>query len=308
MISPSYLQSGDKVGIVSTAKTVSYKEVEEGLEILKSWELDPIIGKNAFNVYGFFAGTDQERLEDLQAMLDDTSIKAIIFTRGGYGTVKIIDQLDFTNFRKNPKWLVGYSDITVLHSHVHNLNIETLHAVMLQGIPKATPEALASLKNALFGTTLTYKIPKNKQNKQGEKTVEGILVGGNLSILYALNGSKSDIDTTDKILFFEDIDEYLYHLDRMLIALKRSNKLSNLKAILVGAMTDIKESSLEYGKTDYEIILEEVNDFDFPVYFDFPCGHQSDNQTLILGREIRITPNDNYITIDFKNQNQLQSS
>ncbi|MBP4139892.1 S66 peptidase family protein [Flavobacterium geliluteum] len=308
MISPSYLKSGDKVGIVSTAKTVSYKEVEEGLEILKSWELDPIIGKNAFNVYGFFAGTDQERLEDLQAMLDDTSIKAIIFTRGGYGTVKIIDQLDFTNFQKKPKWLVGYSDITVLHSHVHNLNIETLHAVMLQGMPKAAPEALASLKNALFGTTLTYKIPKNKQNKQGEKTVEGILVGGNLSILYALNGSKSDIDTTDKILFFEDIDEYLYHLDRMLIALKRSNKLSNLKAILVGAMTDIKESTLEYGKTDYEIILEEVNDFDFPVYFDFPCGHQSDNQALILGREIRITPNDNYITVDFKNQNQLQSS
>ncbi|MDX6180531.1 LD-carboxypeptidase [Flavobacterium sp. Fl-77] len=308
MISPSYLKSGDKVGIVSTAKTVSYKEVEEGLEILKSWELDPVIGKNAFNVYGFFAGTDQERLEDLQAMLDDASIKAIIFTRGGYGTVKIIDQLDFTNFRKKPKWLVGYSDITVLHSHVHNLNIETLHAVMLQGMPKAAPEALASLKNALFGTILTYKIPKKKQNKQGEKTVEGILVGGNLSILYALNGSKSDIDTTDKILFFEDIDEYLYHLDRMLIALKRSHKLSNLKAILVGAMTDIKESTLEYGKTDYEIILEEVNDFDFPVYFDFPCGHQSDNQTLILGREIRITPNDNYITVDFKNQNQLQSS
>ena len=300
MITPPYLKTGDKVGIVSTAKTVSHEEIEDGLEILKSWNLHPVIGKNAFNVYGFFAGTDQERLEDLQAMLDDASIKAIIFTRGGYGTVKIIDQLDFTNFKKKPKWLVGYSDITVLHSHVHNFNIETLHAVMLQGMPKATPEALASLKNALFGTALTYQIPKNKQNKQGEKTVTGTLVGGNLSILYALNGSPSDIDTTDKILFFEDIDEYLYHLDRMLIALKRSNKLSNLKAILVGAMTDIKESTLEYGKTDYEIILDEVSAFDFPVYFDFPCGHQSDNQTLILGRKITITPNNNYITVDFK--------
>lgn len=301
MITPPYLKSGDKVGIVSTAKTVSYEEIEGGLEILKSWNLTPVIGKNAHNVYGFFAGTDQERLEDLQKMLDDETIKAIIFTRGGYGTVKIIDQLDFTNFRKNPKWLVGYSDITVLHSHIHNFNIETLHAVMLQGMPRATSESVESLKKALFGENLIYEIAKNKENKHGETAVEGTLVGGNLSILFALNGSVSDIDTTGKILFFEDIDEYLYHLDRMLIALKRSNKLANLKAILVGAMTEIKEATLEYGKTDYEIVLDEVSAFDFPVYFDFPCGHQSDNQTLILGREIKITPNNETITVEFKN-------
>lgn len=301
MITPPYLKSGDKVGIVSTAKTVSAAEIKEGLEVLKNWNLIPVIGKNAFNVYGFFAGTDQERLEDLQQMLDDESIKAIIFTRGGYGTVKIIDQLDFTNFKKNPKWLVGYSDITVLHSHVHNFNIETLHAVMLQGMPKATSEALDSLKKALFGESLIYEIAKNKENKLGETTVEGVLVGGNLSILYSLNGSASDIDTRDKILFFEDIDEYLYHLDRMLIALKRSDKLSSLKAILVGAMTDIKEATLDYGKTDYEIILDEVSSFNFPVYFDFPCGHQAKNLTLILGREIKINPEKNSIKIEFKN-------
>ena len=301
MITPPYLKSGDKVGIVSTAKTVSAAEIKEGLEVLKNWNLIPVIGKNAFNVYGFFAGTDQERLEDLQQMLDDESIKAIIFTRGGYGTVKIIDQLDFTNFKKNPKWLVGYSDITVLHSHVHNFNIETLHAVMLQGMPKATSEALDSLKKALFGESLIYEIAKNKENKLGETTVEGVLVGGNLSILYSLNGSASDIDTRDKILFFEDIDEYLYHLDRMLIALKRSDKLSSLKAVLVGAMTDIKEATLDYGKTDYEIILDEVSSFNFPVYFDFPCGHQAKNLTLILGREIKINPEKNSIKIEFKN-------
>lgn len=300
MITPPYLKSGDKVGIVSTAKTVSAAEIKEGLNIVKSWNLEPVVGKNAHNVYGFFAGTNHERLEDLQKMLDDDTIKAIIFTRGGYGTIQFIDQLDFTNFKKNPKWIVGYSDITVLHSHIHTLGIETLHAVMLQGMPTATPEAVASLKNALFGEKLTYKIAKSKENKLGETAVQGTLVGGNLSILFALNGSVSDIDTAGKILFFEDIDEYLYHLDRMLIALKRSNKLANLKAILVGAMTDIKEATLAYGKTDYEIVLDEVKEFDFPVYFDFPCGHQSDNQTLILGRTITITPDSDTVTVAFR--------
>ena len=175
MITPPYLQSGDKVGIVSTAKTVSAAEIEEGLNIVKSWNLEPVVGKNAHNVFGFFAGTDQERLEDLQKMLDDDTIKAVIFTRGGYGTIKFIDQLDFTNFKKNPKWIVGYSDITVLHSHIHNLEIETLHAVMLQGMPSATPESVASLKSALFGESLTYEIAKNDKNKHGETTVEGTL-------------------------------------------------------------------------------------------------------------------------------------
>lgn len=300
MITPPYLKSQDKVGVVSTAKRALPEEIEDGIALLKSWNLTPVVGKNTFKEFGFFAGTDQERLEDLQNMLDDNSIKAIFFTKGGYGTVKIIDQLDFTNFKKNPKWLVGYSDITVLHSHIHNFNIETIHAVMLQGMPKATSETIVSLKKALFGENLTYQIAKNKANKNNGTTVKGTLVGGNLSVLYALNGSASELDTTDKILFFEDIDEYLYHLDRMLIALKRSDKLTNLKAILVGAMTDIKEATLDYGKTDYEIILDEVSTFDYPVYFDFPCGHQSNNQTLILGREIQISSDSDSVTVEFQ--------
>jgi muramoyltetrapeptide carboxypeptidase len=302
MITPPYLQSGDKVGIVSPARTVSATEIEEGLKILKRWNLEPVIGKNAYNVYGYFAGTDQERVEDLQKMLDDDTIKAIIFTRGGYGTIKIIDQLDFTNFKKKPKWIVGYSDITVLHSHIHTLEIETLHAVMLQGMPRATPESVASIKTALFGESVAYKMAKSKENKFSENTVEGILVGGNLSLLYALNGSVSDIDTTGKILFFEDLDQYLYYLDKMLISLKRNNKLANLKAILVGAMTNIKEDDLPYGKTYYEIILDEVREFDYPVYFDFPGGHQPDNQTLILGRTIKITSDSNSVSVTFKNK------
>ncbi|MFV8347891.1 S66 peptidase family protein [Flavobacterium sp. ZB4P13] len=301
MIIPPYLKSGDKVGIVSTAKRTKSEEIVDGIQLLKSWNLVPVIGKHTFNEHHFFAGTDQERTEDLQNMLDDNAIKAIIFTKGGYGTMKIIDVLDFTNFKKNPKWIVGYSDITVLHNHIHNFNIETLHAVMLQGIPKCTSESKTSLKRALFGETLTYEISKNESNKNAESVVEGILVGGNLSILYALIGSSSDIDTSNKILFFEDIDEYLYHLDRMLIALKRSGKLSNLKAILVGGMIDIKDSTLEYGKTANEIIVEETNPFNYPIYFGFPSGHQEDNRTLILGREIKISPNGNTIKIEFKN-------
>lgn len=301
MIIPPYLKSGDKVGIVSTAKRTKSEEIVDGIQLLKSWNLVPVIGKHTFNEHHFFAGTDQERTEDLQNMLDDNAIKAIIFTKGGYGTMKIIDVLDFTTFKKNPKWIVGYSDITVLHNHIHNFNIETLHAVMLQGISKCTSESKTSLKRALFGETLTYEISKNESNKNAESVVEGILVGGNLSILYALIGSNSDIDTSNKILFFEDIDEYLYHLDRMLIALKRSGKLSNLKAILVGGMIDIKDSTLEYGKTANEIIVEETNPFDYPIYFGFPSGHQEDNRALILGRAIKISSNGNTIKIEFKN-------
>ncbi|ABQ07462.1 S66 peptidase family protein [Flavobacterium johnsoniae] len=301
MITPPYLQSGDKVGILSPARTVSAPEIEEGLKILKSWNLEPVIGKNAYNVYGYFAGTDQERAEDLQKMLDDDTIKAIIFTRGGYRTIKIIDQLDFTNFKKNPKWIVGYSDITVLHSHIHALEIETIHAVMLQGMPRATPESVASIKSALFGESLAYKMAKSNKNKFSGNTVEGILVGGNLSLLFALNGSVSDINTAGKILFFEDLDEYLYHIDKALTALKRNNKLADLKAILVGAMTNIKEDDLPYGKTYYEIVLEAVREFDYPVYFDFPCGHQPDNQALILGRTVAITPDRDSVTVAFKN-------
>lgn len=301
MITPPYLKSGDKVGIVSSAKRTKPEEIVDGIQLLKSWGLIPVIGKHTFKEHHFFAGTDQERTEDLQNMLDDNTVKAIFFTKGGYGTMKIIDALDFTNFKKNPKWLVGYSDITVLHNQIHNFNIETIHAVMLQGIPKCTSESKTSLKRALFGETLTYEISKKESDKNAESVVEGILVGGNLSILYALIGSSSDIDTSNKVLFFEDIDEYLYHLDRMLIALKRSGKLSNLKAILVGGMVDIKDSTIEYGKTANEIILEETNPFDYPIYFGFPSGHQEDNRALILGREIKISSSDNTIKIEFKN-------
>ncbi len=286
MITPPYLSPDDKIGIVSTAKRCEAIEIEHALTTLQSWGLKPVIGKNAFNEYGFLAGTDDERLADLQQMLDDDSIRAIFFTKGGYGTLRLIDRIDWTKFRQNPKWLIGYSDITLLHCHVHNFGIETLHAVMLQGYPKSTAESSESIRKALFGESLQYEIPADSLNRAGE-AIEDILVGGNLSMLYATIGSDSEIDTDGKILFIEDIDEYLYHYDRMLISLKRAGKFSNLKAVIVGDMIDIKNSTIPFGKTCHEITLEH---FDCPVYFGFPAGHSEDNRALVMGRAIKIEP------------------
>ena len=285
MTTPPYLKSGDKVGIVSTAKRCEPHEINDGLALLKSWGLEPVLGRNAFESDGFLAGTDAQRLADLQLMLDDASIKAIFFTKGGYGTLRIVDNIDWTSFKANPKWLVGYSDITLLHCHIHNFGIRSLHSVMLQGIPKSNAISSESIRIALFGESLSYNIPSQPENRAVE-TIEGTLVGGNLSMLYAIVGSESDIDTTDKILFIEDIDEYLYHYDRMLISLKRAGKLSKLKAVIVGGMLDIKESTIPFGRNDREITLEH---FDCPVYFGFPSGHIEDNRALIMGRTIRIT-------------------
>ena len=292
MITPPYLQPGDKVAVISTAKRTEPHEIEQGLAQLKSWGLVPIIGDNAFKEDGFLAGTDEQRRADLQLMLDDESIKTIFFTKGGYGTLRIIDAVDFTKFKQNPKWLVGYSDITLLHSHVHNFGIQSLHAVMLQGVAKSTAESSESIRRALFGEMLSYEVEANYQNRVIDTTIEGILVGGNLSMLYSITGSGSDIDTDDKILFIEDIDEYLYHYDRMLISLKRAGKLANLKAVIVGDMIDIKESTIPFGRSYEQITLEHFN---CPVYFNFPAGHSIDNRALILGGTITITKHNNSI-------------
>lgn len=295
MTTPPYLSPGDKVGVVSTAKRCEPHEINDGLALLKSWHLEPILGCNAFETDGFLAGTDEQRFADLQQMLDDTSIKAIFFTKGGYGTLRIIDSIDWTAFKASPKWLVGYSDITLLHCHVHGFGIQSLHSVMLQGIPKSNAASSETIKTALFGENLSYSVAALPENRVGE-AIEGTLIGGNLSMLYAVVGSASDIDTTDKILFIEDIDEYLYHYDRMLISLKRAGKLNNLKAVIIGDMIDIKDSTIPFGKTYQEITLEH---FDCPVYFGFPSGHSEDNRALIMGRKIKITQTINTINFVF---------
>ena len=285
LIQPPYLKRGDKIGIVATARKISTEEINPAIAIFKSWGLEVVVGNNLFNTYNQFSGTDEERANDLQTLLNDTSIKAIISARGGYGTVRIIDQINFTSFTKNPKWIIGYSDITVLHAHIHNLGIETLHATMPINFNK-NAEALESLRKALFGEKIKYEIETNPSNRKGIS--EGELIGGNLSILYSLSGSISDINTKGKILFLEDLDEYLYHIDRMMMNLKRTGKLSHLAGLVIGGMSDMKDNTIPFGKTAEEIILDAVNEYDYPVCFNFPAGHIDRNLALLFGRKIKL--------------------
>lgn len=283
MNQPEYLHIGDKIGIVASARKVSSLELKESIEIFTHWGLEVILGENIFNEYHQFAGTDAERLQDLQSMLDDDQIKAIIFARGGYGTVRILDKIDWTQFSKNPKWLIGFSDIIAIHSYVnHNLGIETVHAIMPLNFDTATNESIISLRKALFGNPLSYKVNSHSLNRKGN--AKAPLVGGNLSMLHTLTGSNADITTDGKILFIEDLDEYLYHIDRMMLNLKRSGKLSHLAGLIVGGMTIMNDNTIPFGKNACEIIHEHTAEFDYPICFDFPAGHFPDNRALLLGR------------------------
>jgi len=294
MITPPYLKSGDKIAIIATARKVSPAEMDDAISTFRSWGLQVVAGPHLFGERNQYSGTDEERASDLQMMLDDKEIKAIICARGGYGTVRIIDSLDFSIFEQRPKWIVGYSDITVLHSHIQTqFGIETLHATMPINFPdEGTAAAIESLRKALFGESLEYNIGSYPSNKTGN--VSGVLSGGNLSILYSLTGTPSDIQTQDKILFIEDLDEYLYHIDRMMMNLKRSGKLSGIKGLIVGGLTKMNDNTVPFGKQAEQIIAEYAQDAGIPVCFNFPAGHIADNRALILGREVQlnITPND----------------
>jgi muramoyltetrapeptide carboxypeptidase len=296
MIIPSYLKKGDKIGIVATARKISKEELQPAIDILTNWGLEVVLGKNLFNADSQFSGTDDERADDLQMMLDDASVKAVISARGGYGTIRIIDKLDFTAFKKQPKWIIGYSDITVLHSHIHNLGFETIHATMPVNFTK-NAEATETLRKALFGEMVNYEIETHSLNRKG--IAEGELVGGNLSLLYALSGSISDIETKGKILFIEDLDEYLYHIDRMMMQLKRAGKLNDLAGLIVGGMTDMKDNLIPFGKSAKEIIKDAVKEYNFPVCFNFPGGHIDKNLALYFGRKVKLNVAENISSIQF---------
>lgn len=293
MITPSYLKKGDRIAIVSPARKISPAEAEVAINIFKSWELEVVPGKHLYASYNQFAGSDDQRLSDFQKMLDDDSIRAVICSRGGYGTVRIIDKLDFSRFLKNPKWIIGYSDFTVMHSHIHeHFGIETLHAVMPVNFKDKCDgnPSVITLKKALFGKAIRYKVPGEKLNRKG--SCKAPLVGGNLSILYSLTSTGSDIKTNGKILFIEDLDEYLYHIDRMMMNLRRSGKLEGLAGLVVGSMSKMHDNDVPFNKTAYEIIAEAVEDYPYPVCFNFPAGHREDNRALILGRELTLEVND----------------
>lgn len=295
MIRPQFLQPGDTVALVATARKVSRLEMKPAIDLLKSWGLEVQAGKNLYKEDRQFAGTDEDRASDLQKALNSKTCKAILFARGGYGTVRILDRIDWKRFQKDPKWLIGFSDITALHSHVHrHLGIETLHAPMALTLPKMTPASIHVFKDTLFGQRLRYtwqsKTEDPSLHRRGKG--KGVITGGNLSMLYSLIGSPSDIDTQGKILFLEDLDEYLYHIDRMMMNLKRSGKLAGLAGLIVGGMTEMKDNTVPFGRTAEAIIREAVADYDYPVVFGFPGGHVNNNYPLIFGREATLTVGD----------------
>ncbi len=259
------------------------------ISLLTSWGYDVVESEHLYAEHHQFSGSDAERTSDFQKMLDDDSIKAVFCARGGYGSVKIIDKLGFLAFTKNPKWIIGYSDITVFHSHIpKHFGIQTMHATMPINFPAnlKMDESLTSLRSILEGANPEYLFPAHHLNRIGK--ADGILCGGNLSILYSLSGTASDIDTEGKILFVEDLDEYLYHIDRMMMNLKRSGKLEKLAGLIVGGMNDMNDNSIPYGKTAYEIIAESVSEYDFPVIFNFKSGHLSENLGLIIGGRVEM--------------------
>ena len=293
MKTPKSLQKGDTVAIAAPARKVSEEELMPATSLLESWGLRVVLPDGLFAADNQFAGDDDTRAALLQRLLDDDAVQAILCARGGYGTVRILDKLDFSHFVEHPKWIIGYSDITVLHSHIQrHWGIETLHATMPINIPDdavGTPyPATETLRQALFGETLGYRFDAHPLNRPG--AASGTVVGGNLSILYSLCGSPSDLSTNGKILFIEDLDEYLYHIDRMMANLKRCGHLSNLAALVVGQMSDMHDNAVPFGHTAEEIILDKVQEYGYPVCFGLPMGHNgTENRALVLGREATLT-------------------
>ncbi len=292
------LHHGDKVQIVAPARKISMEELAPSIQYFQSQGLEVVCGDLLLGQCHQFSGTDMERAADMQQAIDNEDIKAVICARGGYGGMRIVDMLDFTAFKAHPKWLCGYSDTTVFHAHIHtNTQVPTLHCTMPVNIHSHTDHstALNTMMQAMFTGKLVYDIPSVEGNRPGETC--GPVVGGNLSILYAINGSASDIDTKDKILFIEDLDEYLYHIDRMMLCLKRSGKLSHLKGLIVGGMSDMHDNTIPFGYTAKQIILHHVQEYNYPVCFDFPAGHIEDNRAIIMGATSILNVTESKVTL-----------
>jgi muramoyltetrapeptide carboxypeptidase len=304
---PPKLNPGDKIGIVAPSGRVFQKDLQDNLKLLSEWGLIPVLGKNLFQEFyeGYhYAGNPAQRISDFQKMLDDDEIKAVWFARGGYGAVQLVDQMNWDNFIKNPKWLIGYSDITVFHNHLNNWNIPTLHAVTVKKLNvDYRPGTFESLKTVLFGNQLNYEIEPHHFNESGE--VYGKLAGGNLSIIYSLMGSISFPKGDDLILFIEDWNENWYHLNRMLTGLKRTGLLGKIKGMIVGSFTrmDLEEENpeflAEFDSVSNEIIHKFMKDYKIPVCFGFPAGHIGDNRALILGSEAKLKVEKDSVKLEF---------
>jgi len=295
---PPYLKKGDKIAIVCPAKKLK-RPIDAAIALLQEWGLEVVSGKSVYASHHQFAGNDILRAGDLQSYLDDPDIKAVIAGRGGYGTIRILDMLDFSLFNQNPKWIVGFSDITALLSHVTGaLNIQSIHGQMPGVFDEATAASLASLRKSLFGEPQSYTYTSGFPNQPGE--TEGILIGGNLSLLLALAGSASEMDFSGKILFLEDVGEYEYSIDRMMHTLKRSGKLAKLKGLIVGAFNGLKTEDIPFGQNPEQIIREAVKDYSYPVCFNFPVGHIDNNLTMILGARVSLKAGVYEVKLEYK--------
>ncbi len=287
---PPYLKPGDTIGMLCPAGYMPYEKAATAIETLKEWGFRVVVGKTLGSQCNYFAGTDEERLSDLQQMLDDDAVQAIFCARGGYGMGRIIDRINFRKFRKRPKWIIGFSDITILHSHLYsNFKIASLHAPMAAAFNDGENKNpyIQSLHDAIIGRKATYSLRGHEYNQKGKAT--GILVGGNLSLLAHICGSHSDINTEKKILFIEDVGEYIYNVDRMLYQLKRSGKLDDLAGLIVGKFTDMKDTTIPFGQTTEEVIYNIIKDFYYPVCFGFPVSHDKENYALKTGVKYELT-------------------
>ncbi|MDB5206330.1 MAG: LD-carboxypeptidase [Flavisolibacter sp.] len=296
---PPYLQKGDTIGIVAPAGFMPIENMQTCIETLDAWGYTVEMGSTTHSEsQNYFSGTDEERLDDLQRMMDDKNIKAILCARGGYGISRIIDKLNFKQLEKHPKWIIGFSDITVLHSHLNcNYRIASLHAPMAAAFNDGEFNSpyIQSIKKALEGERAQYQCSRHHFNREG--SVKGELVGGNLCLLAHLIGTDSDIKTKNKILFLEDVGEYLYNVDRLMVQLKRAGKLDKLAGLIVGGFTDSKDTERPFGKAVYEIIYEQVKDYGYPVCFGFPVSHGKENYALKVGVKYNLAVEQNVVTL-----------
>lgn len=299
---PPYLKKGDTIGVVAPAGFMSIEKMQSCIETLDSWGYTVQPGASTHSQSAnYFSGTDEERLEDLQQMLDDPRISAILCARGGYGISRIIDRINFKKFRKHPKWIIGFSDITMLHAHLYsNFKTASLHAPMASAFNDGEAENpfIRSIKDALEGNTSIYQCLANPYNRIGD--VKGQLVGGNLSLLAHISGTPSDIKTKNRILFLEDVGEYLYNIDRMMIQLKRNGKFDKLAGLIIGGFTEMKDTERPFGKTAEEIIIEHVSEYSYPVCFGFPIGHIKENYALKVGVEYYLQVGNDMVSLTDK--------
>lgn len=297
MLKPNYLKPGDKIAIICTARFIDKSDIDFAIDLLKKWQLQPVLGSSVGLKYHQFGGTDAERVTDLQNQIHNPEIKAIWCGKGGYGTARILDEIDFSPLLKQHKWLIGYSDVTALHLKLQHLGLSSLHAQMPVDIQNKSSKTSESLKQSLFEKPFEIRYTSKFPSQSGQ--AKGQLIGGNLSVLYSVLGSKSVPDFKDKILFIEDLDEYLYHIDRMMLNLYRSGILNQLKGLVVGSLTDMNDNNIPFGQTAEEIIAHYTNKLNIPVAYDCPVGHGFENLALTLGSDIELNVNENEVSIAY---------